>query len=305
MSDFRSRFRENPLMHGFTHSVRTLHGTVTGLRVIRGWTGPTGYFLDPTAAYDAHHLRLIGSLTLAKSKVAVIGEDRSPVETMEVIFHGVTGPDALRKQYDDLERLGTDWRKEMVGDGTDPDRVMVAEFLGRVHEQFEKEPPSISLNFTTADWEIGNKEMWSLECFVPVTVLEAIATALEAGRSDALSVSFEVQPSLTSDEYAPPSVAVTVGVLRKGKHDSGQAYGWIKGVSWYARPAEDLPKSDDAKDDPSNALAFAPNPALRGAAPTAVGTAVTATAAIESLARTIKMGFWLLLILISLVAIIR
>ena len=157
----------------------------------------------------------------------------------------------------------------------------------------------------------------------PPEAFDAILADMREGRCSQLSCSIKLSPFLTDAWYVPASEPATIGLLKQGKYDHGSNRGWLQSVTWapvgslpeektsLLHSLEDeegkrLPTQHDEEEGDAGIAMPSPRQLVRDAMqPAAILASDASNTAIVALATAMRRGFWMLLILILLVAIVR
>ena len=302
---------KNPWFHGFEPTIHTLELRVRDLQVTRGWWDADRHS-DEVRRPDEIEYLIRGSATTGADVIAVIGSEdpADTTRTLRFALHGRT----RERRIAEWEQLGPDGLADLVEDPTDAHQLNLVQFLRNVNENFDKEPPTILLQRQRKDRELDVEASWSIHCEVPPSVLEAIIADIYVGRCAELALSIELDPCLTESWYAPISEPATIGVLRQGKYDDGSCRGWVKGVGWATvgvlsserRSLVDQVhafESSVLEDEDETIIPTIPD--LLSRSQTGAIAPEMAAVAIAGLARSAKVGFWLVFGLILLLALIR
>lgn len=235
----------NALLHGFAPTIRTLYAKATRLQVGLGWTDSKGWRFhgradppEPAALAQIARASTIQGRVTFEDTLAVIGTPERSTRRAKLVI----------RSYDDIEELNETYQRRQAETGSPEGSIAASEssddqrlsqYLRNVEDQFVTRAPTLSLLFMEKDWETGWEEGWFLECSVPRIAFDAFAADVAAGRTRAASLQIDLHPMLSSDQYAPPSVKVTVGVLARGATASGAGVsGYLDGLFWKVRPVE-------------------------------------------------------------------
>jgi hypothetical protein len=291
----------NGELHGFSPSIHTMYGTVRDVAVKRGWNGRDPFVKRDDGPHKAVGTWISGTVHLDDDSVTVIGAESPATKTLSFFLRGYAEPEDLAAEWLRIKSNRGDWRTEMEDESATPERAALVQYLRNVFADFDERPPSTYIGFSKAEWEIGTEDAWILECSVPKTVVDTIAGDCHAGCCRRLTIAVTLSPSLTDNEHAPPSVAVTHGVLRLGKYDDGHALGWVRSLSWQTvGPTSAALVGTDAnsltdEDDLAPSLSDQPKRAYTN----------DPLGEVAALAKTVRRGFILLLVLIGIIALLR
>jgi hypothetical protein len=168
-----------------------------------------------------------------KDRVAVIGADVAPVREFSLQITPFADDDELRERWSQLSRMAV---SAVQAEEESPEQSRLSEYLRRVDEHFSARPPTLSIGFNERDRDIGTKDEWYLECTIPRAIFEELSADIAVGRCRSVRMPLAIEPPLTDNEYAPPSVGATFGLLRRSRYDTGSAHGWVQGVYWDLKP---------------------------------------------------------------------
>ena len=247
-----------------------------------------------------------GRAIFEKDSVALIESEKPAINAAELTIRAV----------DDMESLGKLWtaEKERWGDplrsfGTDlndDDERRLLQYLRNCYADFDLRPPSLSVVFAAADWELGLKDSWFIDCVVPRRVFDALTADIVERGCSALKVGVQLNPALSDQWYAPPSVAVTFGILKDRPPGKGAvARGWIEQLQWQTSPKHITLPEPIAGEVVREIGSKAPPPSVSAAEYTVDQLASVTGLAVAELARKTTRGFVLVLVLIVLVAVLR
>ena len=297
----------NALLHGFRPTIRTLHVTVADLRILRGWNA-YGLFssADDPPPEPAIWEKMFGVATLGADAITVIGSEQTPIRQLSFELYAFTDWNSLSDHWESHKK---DWGgplKDIEEGGTDGDDARLVQYLRNVYSRLDGRPPTSFLSFSKADWELGRGDEWNLSCEVPKIVFDTLVSDHLHGRCRTLSISLTLSPTLVSDEYAPPSVPVTFGILRLGKHDGGTGRGWVEHLSWESMDKPQLEAMAGSAHTTDNDSANQEPPEISAAVQQSLQESIrNLNKEILSLVSTTRKGFVFVLLLILLIKIIR
>ena len=292
-------------LHGFDLATRTLHISVRNPWLSRGWTayGLLSSPDDPPCPPDIAE-SVGGTATLIKDSLGVVGSEARPTKRLSFWLRSFESWDALAETW---RNRRNEWGDPLhwVGNGAEGQSDQrLLEFLRHVYQDFELRPPTVSITFAKADWEIGNSDERYLECAVPRPILAALVNDMRSASVRRLELAVTLAPTLVSEKYAPPSVPVTLGVLRMGRYSSGEGRGWVENIGWrvVSREGPDLTTERGRR---STQLAPTPDEkqATNSAEPLPSQVLASLSAETRRLSQTIRGGFILTLVLLLIVAI--
>jgi hypothetical protein len=292
-------------LHGFDVATRTLHISVRNLWLSRGWTA-YGLLSSPDDPPRPSSIgeSVGGVATLIKDSLAVIGSETPETKRLSFWLRSFDNWDALAETW---RNHRNDWgdplRRVENGAGNQSDERLLG-FLRHVYQDFELRPPTVSVTFAKADWEIGNSDEWYLECSVPRPILAALVNDMRSASVRRVELAVTLAPTLVSEKYAPPSVPVTLGILRMGRHSSGEGRGWVENIGWRVVSREG---SDFTTERGRRSARLAPtqdeNPAANSSEPLPSQVLASLSAETRRLSQTIRGGFILTLVLLLIMAI--
>ena len=314
-----SLVKNNSKFHGFEPTIHTLELRVRALQLTRGWWAQDRLADKPEPPRPVSYV-LRGTATTGADTITVIGsnEPDDTTRTLEFCLVARTREERVA-EWEELKRYG-DRLEGMIEDPTDTEQASLVQFLRNVNEGFEREPPTVLVQRQKPDLALSMLAPWTVFCEVPPEAFDAIVADIHAGRCAEIACSIELSPLLTDAWYAPVSEPTTIGLLKQGKYDDGSSRGWVKDLRWAtigslsaettsllqqleaAERGDEWEKEDDVDEVtiPSSRQPMhdttRPHSAISGEA---------AMSAIASLASTTRRGFWLLLILILLIAFLR
>jgi hypothetical protein len=118
-----------------------------------------------------------------------------------------------------------------------------------INERLDADPPTAALFTYEADWEIGTKASWSIECKVPPDVLAKLTHEIASKTVDTISIGVKWTAGLVYDEHAPPSFPTVWGLFCLEENRSPESLqGHVSSINW--SPSNRLETtSDEAKLD--------------------------------------------------------
>lgn len=304
----------NSLLHGYWPGPRNLFLTVEDLAAYRGWTG-RGLLVNEGNAPTTAGASIGGTAKLDKDSLTIIGSGQKPTKKLSFSMVPFETLDARAAAWQSHK---ADWGDPLrdfadaAKTSTSDEYPRLLQFLRNVYEEFEENPPSLAVGFNAANREIGTTYSWYAECQVPHAVFSDLFGDVLAGRVRRLNLHLELAPTLTDSEYAPPSVPVTIGILASG--ESGHARGWVNGVYWDVSSSVNVTSRtevaaakttlestdedfDDELDDTERIERVSANVGSSDENP--LRNEVTV------LAKTVRFGFVVVLILLALLALVR
>lgn len=251
---------------------------------------------------------VLGLATVDKDTIAIIGSQRRPTRQLSFTLGSFEDWNTVSEKWQRDKIIWGDPLRDLETSVDNEDGQRFLQYLRIVYAQFEERPPTIWLGFSKADCELGNKDEWQLSCEVPRPVLNALATDISNGKCDRLDVLLTLAPTLVDNEHAPPSVPVTLGILRLGKYDGGSSRGWIERVSWRIPAAvravseTDLEGATDDSDSADESQSHDTMNSDRQAPPNEL---TVVHSEIQLLSRTVRNRFVLILVLLAIIVILR
>jgi len=123
-----------------------------------------------------------------------------------------------------------------------------------INERLDTDPPTAALFTYEADWEIGTKAGWSIECKVPPEVLGKLIHDISSKTVDTISIGVTWSAGLVYDEHAPPSFPTVWGLFCLEENRTPESLqGHVSSVKW--SPSRRLETtSDEAKSDTSTSI---------------------------------------------------
>jgi len=155
---------------------------------------------------------------------------------------GVIGRDGSIKEFDFTLRVDSDAKKSWewhkahdVLAYTDhskykPEHICIKKLIS---ERLDANPPTAVLLTYEADWEIGNKAGWSIECQVPPDIFAKLENEIAAETATSISIGVRWEGGLVFDKYAPPSVPNIWGLFCLEKNRSPESlWGHVTLIQW-------------------------------------------------------------------------
>ena len=300
-----SSVKSDSFLGGFAIGIRTLHISVRNLSMTRGWTA-YGLLSAPEDPPRPPHVAeaVGGTAVLVKDSLAVVGSETPPTRRLSFGLHSFDNWDALTEAWKNRRDEWGDplhWVEDDAKSGGDERQL---KFLRHVYEDFERRPPTVGIGFRKADWEIGTSDEWQLDCSVPRPILAALIDDMRRGSVRRLELAITLAPTLVSEEHAPPSVPITLGILRMGKYSSGEGRGWVENIGWRVASTERISSRTEASGRSASVEPTAddnPPAPVEGSPSSQVVTSLLVETA--RLSQTIRGGFILLFILLLVMAI--
>ena len=111
----------------------------------------------------------------------------------------------------------------------------------------DENPPTATLFWYEADWEVGIKEGWVIECTIPTEVRDQLVQDLLTGRANEISVGIKWKGGLVYDKHAPPSVPTTWGLFRTEADSSPEPLqGQVESLTWELKlPHVEAPNTEE------------------------------------------------------------
>jgi len=292
---------DNARLWKFKPTIRTLRISVRDAHLVRSWG--TGQFREGSTDVGAVAVSVHGHAVLEKDSLALIAPATHAVKEATLSVRTTERLGSLSNMWaNEAERAR---RLQSFEAGQEPDDLNLLQYLRNCYKDFESRPPSVAITFWPANWEFGNRDEWFIECEIPNASLVVLARDLERNRCSSVTISIELNPTLSDEWYAPPSVPVTLGVLSGAESSSGgSAYGWITNLDWQIIP-------NVSQTTVSRALAPEVSECLNAEPEVDKVTEVLGRiqlATLESLgelSRTTKRGFVFVLLLIGILALFR
>lgn len=200
---------------GFELAIRTFWLKVTELRIARKWQRKD--VEDGAAKFDVG----IGGKARSEDMVVIIGGTQS---TSDFHFH---------LNADDPTESWT-WTKEMDIDfdaqnESTPERKLKK----RIYGELDKAPPTATLFWSDADWEIGIEEGWCVECTIPSEVRDQLVQDILAGKTNEVSIGIKWVGGLVRDKHVPPSVTTAWGLFRiEADRSPEPLHGQVESLTW-------------------------------------------------------------------------
>lgn len=298
-----SSLKDNPRLREFRPvNWRTLYAVVREPQLTHSWAASTILGQDDEAPPPAEAFpSFTGVANLERDSIALIGADARPVRQLSLVVRSVPDWDAHRTGWKEhVAKWGEPFRFFRPGTDSPADQELL-EYLTSSYSRFEKKAPTAHVGFSAADWEIGTKDEWTIYLTIPLTVAQRTADDLREGMCKELRFSFELAACFADDEYAPPSVGVTIGIPQLGKVREGSLQGWVDTMSWSARTA---PKDFLDTVDKDDAVTSQPQLPERPSA-SREQQHVDPDAAIRQLAGTVRGGFVAILVLMAISLFLR
>jgi hypothetical protein len=191
----------------FEKPIRTFYVSVTDLRVLEDLSTVNNHNLD-------FRVVLRGQCYLDDRGIGIIGSNGIERKFSIVI----KGSDEDTQKRDEVEH-------------------------SKKHNIFDPLPKTRSyVGFSKADWEIGNKDDWYVEVFIPHQAINKLVEHVRAGRLNVLSVGLDLEDAYTDSYHAPPSVPVA-WYLKPDKYGSPSTHGQVRTLSFYENTQSlELPK---------------------------------------------------------------
>jgi hypothetical protein len=302
MSDLKG----NRHLFGFEPAAaRTLRVTVREIAIARGWNESDEIFdlrEKPPLPREVS-TRLSGVGYLEQDRLQVIGEQGTQTQRVRfelIPYNTFDDLTAFWNQQKEYVRKNEDPVGEIAEFFSDDDGREILKWFRHNFARFEVRPPTCWIGFSKADWEIGTKNEWWMECRVPRSTYDEIVKDLLGGRAEQLTCAITLAPPFTDQYHAPPSVSVTLGLLKERKYDSGTARGWLDSVGWSIYQSPEAPSHNRAADTfDSDDLEVNSRPTNEEASD---GSALVS---LNQLARTINRGLIMVFVLLALVILFR
>lgn len=201
---------------GYGFAIRTFWCDALNLRVFRGWSRD----LYSDTPMKSVRRRIRGTAISTKDDVRVIGSD---LKTKEFIFSLASD-----------ESAAENWQR-VVDNTITKHEELVANKARRfeiIQQRCKEKAPTAFLGYTEKDWEIGNKSEWWLEALVPEFVMSQLEQDISLGLVKDVHVGIEWIAGLVDDQYAPPSVSLTWGLLKEDNDSPESLKGYVTSVGW-------------------------------------------------------------------------
>jgi len=290
---------DNPLLHGFGPSVRTMWLTADSLEVKRTWNPPSAS-TDSSPSAGAEALSWIsGVARLERAKLAIIGNENSAASTLKLILTGNSQEDIASEWREIVQNRG-DWFAEIAPGTSDLHRAELIQFARNIYERFDDSPPNVSIYHDQRDRENNVEEGWTVVCQLSAALLETIVADIYLKRCQALEFRYSIAPTLIDHWLAPHSVDATYGVLPLGKGTDGTCHGYVTGVSWRTSGTvntEAVHGREFAADSGPDTGPETGQLATQESSPVVLE--------IARLSRTVRLGFIVVFLLISALVILR
>lgn len=273
--------------------------TVVNPRSARSWSPPNRRESDGGGLGRT----IFGIGKLGEESIVVIGSDIKPAKVVEVIIYAFDSEDELRADWNRWKSSSVDSIRLVEEEGNDAgkrtdDHEYLLRVLGKAYEEFDKRPPTATIQHEKTDWEIRQREHWEIRCAIPRAVLEAIAGDIDAGRCERISLFIEPKTAWRRDDQFPGEATI-YGVYSFGAL-GGYARGWVDSIGWgpLIEDLEDRRSYPAPTDDEDDIPVQVQPPASKNP----VAAISELAASVEGLSRTVTRGFVLTLILILLTA---
>jgi len=226
----------NKRFYEFAPAIRTLSASVRDLEVHRGWDADPLFSILGEEEESSGRDWITGTALLGKDRIAVIGSEREAVRELSFSLRSFPSVEQHAARWQKQRSTWGDPLSKFESDSLDEDGKRVLQYLRNVFTHFDDRPPTLWLGFTSADWELGWSDNWSMECDVPETVFNELSADILNGHCRSLDVSLSLQPTLSNSAYAPPSVPVCLGVLASPGQSDARSNGWLQGLTWIRTP---------------------------------------------------------------------
>ena len=227
---------------GYGYAIRTFWFACEEFKVFRGWGRERLSDKYETALTKQIH----GIGTAERDSIRIIGTDTKTKQFDLNIRSDATAAD--------------DWK--FTKDTTISDEQAQDSKLTRHFELIRKycddTPPTASLGYTEADWEIGITSGWWSEILVPVFVLDQLENDISSGMVEKIHFGVEWICGLVFDKHAPPAASNTWGLIHEADNSPEVMKGYVRSIRWnlVKKTVEKfLPSAEDPKTNKENPMA--------------------------------------------------
>ena len=218
---------------GYGFAIRTFWFDVTDLHLHRCWSRESLITQQPEFS------DFVSGKAVSKDRVGVIGREGSVNEfdfTLRVDTNAKESWEWLNAHhiltYTDHSRYK-------------PEHIRIKKLID---ERLDADPPTAALFNYEADWEIGNKAGWSIECKVPPDVFSKIENEIASMTVNSVSIGVEWEAGLVRDEHAPPSFPTVWGLFCLEENRSPESLqGHVSSIRW--SPTQRAEATPDEADD--------------------------------------------------------
>jgi len=172
---------------------------------------------------------------------------------------GVIGREGSVNEFDFTLRVDTDakkswdWHRRISGFDTADQSKFKPEYVRikkLIDERLDADPPTAALFSSEADWEIGTKAGWFIECKVPPAIFSQMENEIASMTVNSVSIGVEWEAGLVRDEHAPPSVPTIWGLFcLEGNRSPEMLRGHVKSIRW--SPSNRAKQTPPETDEPS------------------------------------------------------
>jgi hypothetical protein len=204
---------------GYGFAIRTFWVVGSDLIVARRWKKD-----DTAEKSSADHLRgLIRGRAISRhDSVGIIGKD-NPVKEFSLY---VKNDDKIIEEWESVRQL---YELELPHNSSTPEMRI----RSHIFDELNKNPPSATLFFVEADWELGIDAGWTLECAIPSHVFVQLEAELAAGRATEVVFGIRWEGGLVYDEHAPPGYPTSWGLMCVANGKSPEPLrGHVEHIHW-------------------------------------------------------------------------
>ena len=222
---------------GYGFAIRTFWFNVTDLHLHRCWSRESLITDKPEFS------EFVLGKAVSKDRVGVIGREGAVNE----FDFTLTVDTDTKESWDEHRRIsGFDTADHS---NFKPEHVRIKKLI---HERLNADPPTAALFTIEADWEIGNKAGWFIECKVPPDIFSKITNEIASMTVNSVSIGVEWEAGLVQEEYAPPSVPTIWGLFCLEENRSPEMlHGHVKSVRWSPANRVETTPENPAKDIPA------------------------------------------------------
>lgn len=224
---------DNNRAAAFRPGIRMLRGSVTDLALHRGWCPNSPLSLNGCRGNEGSVTEWISGTFITRDHLVVVDSDRQTHELNLTLrpFDSIDDHAAAWERIAPLIRVSGEEEESWDAEQNEALRRLLSSARTAARE-FDHQPPTATVYFSESDPEVGSPARWGLDCDILQSIFGALAADIRSGDSRSLEIAIRLNPPLTSNYYAPPAEAVTLGVLRYHQRDGGTSRGWVEGIEW-------------------------------------------------------------------------